>query len=49
MYKKNTSMDNIVTISADFQQCMESVSYSENYWLIYAAAATVTMWDIIFS
>ena len=36
--------DNIITIRADFQQCMESVSefkintVTDNYWLIYAAA-----------
>ena len=46
-------MDNIVTIRADFQQGMESVSYFKmntvavNYWLIYAAA--LVMWRVLLS
>ena len=40
-------MDSIVTIRADFQQGMESVSLfkintvTENYWLIYGAATVI--------
>ena len=40
-------MDNIITIRADFQQGMESMSsfkintVTENYWLIYAAATVI--------
>ena len=49
--------DNIVTIRADLQQGMESVSYfktntvTENYWLIYAAATVIWPYHvgIIFS
>ena len=40
-------MDTIVTITADLQQGMESVSQfkmntvTENYWLVYAAATVI--------
>ena len=47
MYVTSSQMENIVTIRADFQRGMVSVSWfkvntvTENYWLIYAAANVI--------
>ena len=51
IYHLGLQRDSIVTIRADFQQGMESVSFfkmntvTENYWLIYAAATII--WCVV--